>query len=364
MERVIDNACVAEVLNAYGISSEPELVEIFGDGLINHTFRLKILGKSWLLQQVNTTIFSDIYRLDHNYIRLQKIYQAAFPQLKEKLPFYLSLEANRLTVHYHADNGTVWRLGRFIDDCYSCNAVDSSERAFSGARAYGDFQKMLLPEKVVYWYETIPDFHNPVNRMRLLLDAQKENRVGRNNQALDIFKKIMQYGDLVAECGKILRLRQVKRRVTHNDTKINNVLFQQRDNSAFCVVDWDTVMPGALMFDFGDMVRTMVPSVDEEQDYHEVFFRDDVFECVLNGYLDPLVNDLMDEEVLSLAYGSKLVPFIQTVRFLTDFLNGDTYYKTTSPDQNLNRAYNQFCLFEQILQHESFIVGGVRKFVG
>jgi hypothetical protein len=255
---------------------------------------------------------------------------------------------------YVDDDGQYWRAYRFIEGAKTFDEVTSERQAFEAARAFGEFQRMLADLPGERLAESIPHFHDTPKRFTDFECAVNADVAGR---AKDVRDEIAFAAERRFIAGLLAEAR-LPERVTHNDTKLNNVLLDERTGEGICVIDLDTVMPGLAAYDFGDMVRTMTcPAAEDERDLARVEMRFALFEAVLRGYLAGTGNFLTPAERESLIPGAKVIVFEQGVRFLADHLAGDTYYKVSRAGQNLDRCRTQFKLLESIEEQESEMAG-------
>jgi hypothetical protein len=251
---------------------------------------------------------------------------------------------------WHTDrDGNYWRAYRFIENARSYDAVDSPEQAFQAARAFGQFQQMLSNFPAPRLLDTIPDFHNTPKRFAALEQAIEADVALR---AMTV-KPEIEFALARKTIAPRLLAARLPERVTHNDTKFNNVLLDDNTGEGICVIDLDTVMPGLAAYDFGDMVRTTTsPAMEDEQDLSRVTMQFPMFEALVRGYLESARGFLTREEKQHLAFAGKLITFEIGVRFLTDYLSGDTYFKVHRDGHNLDRCRTQFKLVESIERQE------------
>jgi aminoglycoside phosphotransferase (APT) family kinase protein len=256
--------------------------------------------------------------------------------------------------HWHVDaEGDYWRAYWFIEGANTSDEVGSARQAFEAARAFGEFQRQLADLPAPRLHESIPGFHDTARRIAVLeqavgADAAERCDAAREEIAFVASRKALALALLGAGLPE---------RVTHNDTKLNNVLLDDETGEGICVIDLDTVMPGLAAYDFGDMVRTMTCGASEdEEDLSRVAMNFELFEAVLRGFLDGAGSFLTAQERASLIDGAKVIVFEQGIRFLTDYLAGDRYYKVSRPEQNLDRCRTQFKLLESIEQQEDEMV--------
>jgi len=252
---------------------------------------------------------------------------------------------------YQDEQHDYWRCFHFIDHSITLERVENGRQAQEAAKAFGNFMVALSGFEPSALHITIQDFHNIGKRLNDLDEAVYSDRLSRRSRATDEIKKVAEMKNIASE---FLSVRaDLPIRVTHNDTKINNVLFDANTGKGLCVIDLDTVMPGTLLSDFGDMVRTFTsPSEEDEKDLSKVFFRPEIFIALSQGFLEETVHILSQVEKNNLILGGKIMIYMQAIRFLTDFLAGDLYYKTDYPEHNLVRTRNQLKLLNSFLKHE------------
>jgi aminoglycoside phosphotransferase (APT) family kinase protein len=248
------------------------------------------------------------------------------------------------------EDGDYWRAYYYISGARTYDAVENCEQAFQAARAFGRFQDLLAGTPPPRLHDTIPDFHNTPKRFEALLAAISADTAGRSVTT----KPEIEFALLREPIVSILQNANLPERVTHNDTKFNNVLLDDATGEGICVVDLDTVMPGLAPYDFGDMVRTTTsPTEEDEQDLSKVTMQFPMFEALVRGYLSSARGFLTKDEQRLLAFSGKLITFEIGIRFLTDYLSGDTYFKIHREGHNLDRCRAQFKLVQSIeLQEE------------
>ena len=245
-------------------------------------------------------------------------------------------------------DGNYWRVFDFVHGSHSYDLVPGPGIAREGGRAWGWFVRMLSDFRVDGLEETIPDFHNAEFRITNFKNAVHGNVAGRLSGIRDLVDALLDRSEGMKKIHSLGREGRIPLRVTHNDTKINNVLFNQ-DDQWMCVIDLDTVMPGYVHFDFGDAIRTFTNMGDEdEQDLDKIAFNLSYFKAFAKGFLSETRGILEREELSSLAFSPLYIVYEQTIRFLTDYLEGDRYYKTRYADHNLVRSKAQFRLLEHM----------------
>ena len=248
--------------------------------------------------------------------------------------------------YYFHDGKSYWRIMRFIPDADTFNTVNPKYAKFAGA-AFGEFQAMLADIPVELG-ETIVNFHNMEFRIEELQEAIKNDKKGRVKEVQHIIDEINKRSDEMCKGERLHREGKLPKRVCHCDTKVNNMMFD-KDGQVLCVIDLDTVMPNFIFSDFGDFLRTGANTVQEDDKrIDKVAFRMDIFKAFTEGYLSSAKQFLTPLEIENLPYAAALFPYMQCVRFLTDYINGDTYYRIEYPEHNLVRTENQFKLLQSV----------------
>ena len=324
--------------------------EPYGSGHIHDTFRIETAETSkddYILQRLNNRIFKNIPELQHNIERVtvhlrNKLSSIPGSDIKREC---LQLIPSREGKTWIVDNdGNFWRMYIFISNHHSYNIVDSPDKAFEGGKAIGRFQAMLSDMPGGPLFETIPAFHNIEKRLEAFLTKVKENPAGRVDSVKEEIDQIMRRTE---EMKIILRLGKegkIPLRITHNDTKFNNILLDE-NNKALCVIDLDTVMPGYVHYDFGDAIRTAANTASEdEDDLSKVRMDINLFKAYSEGYLSETIETLNDIEIEYLAFAPQLITYTIAVRFLTDFIDGDNYFKIHHKLHNLQRTRAQLRL--------------------
>ncbi|HKJ41642.1 MAG TPA: aminoglycoside phosphotransferase family protein [Sunxiuqinia sp.] len=338
----------------FEIEGAIQSIESYGSGHIHETYRLKNRNpdmNDYILQKINTHIFGNVPKLmgnieyvtEHLRRKLRKI-QGANPE-KEVLTLVATNSGNSFYKH---PDGSYWRMYIFLKGTRSYDLVSTEQQALEGGRAYGRFQALLADLDTTPLFEILPDFHNLDYRINLLNEAIENdpcNRLNEVNEEIEFVKARIVRMKTVLNMGQA---GQLPLKTTHNDTKFNNVLLDQNDK-AQCVIDLDTVMPGYVAYDFGDAIRTIVnTAAEDEKDLDKIGVNMQLFEAFARGFLQEAVDDLTPDEIESLAYGSLLLPYMIGVRFLTDYLDGDNYFKIHFPGHNLQRARAQFQLTKKL----------------
>jgi hypothetical protein len=321
--------------------------EVFGSGHIHDTYRIRTDKDDYILQRINNKIFRNIPQLQNNIERVTV-------HLRNKLKQIPGADVRRECLQLISSNegkswiedgfGNFWRMFFFIPDHRSYNIVDSPAKAYEGGKAIGRFQAMLADMPGDPLYETIPFFHNIEKRLDTFLLKVNENPVGRLEEVREEVDQILIRGE---EMKTILRLGEQNKipvRITHNDTKFNNILLDKNDR-ALCLIDLDTVMPGYVHYDFGDAIRSATnTSSEDEKDLTKVSMDIRLYKAYSEGFLSETRNTLNAVEKEYLAFAPKLITYTMAVRFLTDYIDGDNYYKIHYEKHNLQRARSQLQL--------------------
>ncbi len=318
----------------------------FGNGHINDTFLTETSRGNFILQRVNKNIFR-IEELVANFEVLFNTLDDFEGQSGFKLTHAL-YRTNSGKYHFVDDEGFAWRLAELLPGAISHEISGTPETSYLAAKAMGKFQLFLNTLPLEKFSDTIVNFHDLPRRFRDYQKSLKTSLKDRLEKAKHEIGIAGRYGYIVSQ--SLEAVDGVLVRITHNDTKINNILFS---GDQILVIDLDTVMAGVIMHDYGDMVRTFSsPAAEDEPNLKKVVFRMEHFKALTKGYLEPLKDNLSDKEKKSLLTGAKSIIYEQSLRFLTDFLNGDIYYKTAYPEHNLVRTRTQFKLLESIIKNE------------
>ncbi len=324
------------------------------NGHIHDTWAVSISekeGHEYVIQKLNNNVFRNIPGVQENiervtlHLRKRLLDIPGSDQARESLTLISSKEGKSWITD---NNGEFWRMYLYIRNHRSYNIVDSASKAYEGGRAVGRFQSMLsdLPGKPLN--ETIPWFHNIEKRLETFFKALGKDSSNRACEAEGEIRFISDRAEKMKIIEKAGRLKSIPLRITHNDTKFNNILFDQ-DDRALCMIDLDTVMPGYVLYDFGDSVRTAASSaVEDEKDLSRVRIDKGLFEAFARGYILEAGSFLTAEEKDLLAIAPQVITYTMAVRFLTDFLEGDHYYKIHHPRHNLQRTRTQLRLVESM----------------
>jgi len=310
----------------------------------------------YIHQRINTSVFKDPEAVMKNIMRVTT-------HIRHKLETQGAREITRRTLtvvptrdgqpFYRNAKDECWRAFIFIERAQTFEAVKSPEQAFEAGQAFGNFQCLLSDLQGERLAETIPDFHHTRKRFMALQKAIEEDHCNRARLAKKEIDFALKQEPMVDVLLNALAAGELPERITHNDTKFNNVMLDAETGRQMCVLDLDTVMPGLVHYDFGEMVRTTTsPTLEDELDLSKVRVRMPMFEALARGYLSAAQSFLTPKEKSLLAFSGKLITFTIGIRFLTDFLVGDTYFRVHRPNHNLDRCRTQFKLVESIERQE------------
>lgn len=339
------------ILKAFGFDAGHTEVKPLGDGLINTTWLVKDLAteKEFVFQQINVNVFKDPDAITSN-IRLIDDY------LKENHPQYLftspvkALDGSDMVL---SPDGGYFRLFGYIGGSVTHNELEKPLQAYEAARQFGQFTRLLAGINISKLKTTIPDFHNLTLRFDQFTDSLKNASPERLENAKEVIEFLLAGRNIALEYLDITQSPDFKLRVTHHDTKISNVLFDNQDKG-LCVIDLDTIMPGYFISDMGDMMRTYLsPVSEEESDFSKITVRPEFFRAIVKGYLSQMKDELTDAEKKAIIYAGKFMIYMQALRFIADYLNNDVYYGSRYEGHNLVRGMNQVVLLQRYLEQEA-----------
>ncbi len=354
----MDSKAIAiKALNEYGINED---IKPYGNGHINDTF--VTYSHNYLIQRINTNVFKKPEELMENidnvtqFLKNKVLREGGDPERAA-----LTVIKTKYGKNYCVVDGNAYRVYKFLKNTKSIEFSKSLEDLYCAGESFGHFQMLLDDYPADTLFETIADFHNTPKRVEQLKEAIKNDIAGRK---ASVQKEI----DFALECAEFasvvvdeLKKGTVPLRVTHNDTKINNILFDEATGKAICVIDLDTVMPGSSLYDFGDALRMGASTgAEDETNLDLVNFDVKAFESFAKGYLSKMKDKLTQKEIELLPFSAKLLTYECGIRFLADYLNGDTYFKIHREHHNLDRARNQFKLVRDIATKEEELKQVVR----
>ncbi len=357
--KVSDYHSIQQILSKYGYEDSIGSIQTYGSGHINDTYLIEVLDNQYIFQRVNKNIFN-AEALTSNY----EVLYEALEGYQKKHQLVLSprcFQSQQHNYHEQDKHGSPCRLLDFVNKSTTYDISPSAEVSHKAAQAFGRFQVFLNTMTTTEFQETIANFHDPMARFKEFQRALLHGDSERKAKAEDTIRLASSHASIISEISNVMQQGVLPKRITHNDTKLNNVVFTDTDA---WVIDLDTVMPGSIIFDFGDMVRTFTsPEAEDSSDLAAIQLRLDHFEALCRGYLKPLKNELHPMEVKHLLLGTKSVIYVQALRFLSDYLMGDTYYKTQYPSHNLTRSASQFKLLNDLILNKNEIRNILNSYV-
>lgn len=352
----------------FRLAGEPLEITPLPTGHINDTFILTAQEKGQatrcILQRINHAVFKEPIPTMSNILRVtEHIRRKALQDDAELAARQLTVFSTHEGLGYYQDaGGNVWRVYNFIEDAVTHDTLASTEPAYEAARMFGWFQRMLIDLPGPPLHETIRGFHDTPRRLQVFRDVLKADKFDRAKNAkaeIDFLRSHAEICDVLAE---LVKMGEVPVRIAHNDAKINNVMLDKRTGRGVCVIDLDTVMPGLSIYDFGDLVRTAAcRAAEDERDLSKVAVSFSMFCALVRGFVSQTGEFLTPAERQHLAFAGKLITFEQFIRFLTDYLAGDVYYKVHREGHNLDRCRTQMVLVQSIMDQEKAMDALVEK---
>ncbi|SKB91494.1 phosphotransferase enzyme family protein [Daejeonella lutea] len=353
------SSTVEKVAEKYGYSPDQIQSQKFGTGHINSTYLLSVDGedKKFILQSINQNVFKDPLIIAQN-VRLVGEY------LKKNYPEYLfvgsipALSGEEMPLV----DGVYWRMSRFIPNSVAYDTLSDPKQAFEAAEQFGRLSKLLSRFDPSLLRPSIPGFHDLNLRYDQFKEAHANAEEGLKLKASHQIETALSHSFIVDFFNSYKNSPDFPDRAMHHDTKISNMLFDKTTNEGLCVIDLDTLMAGKFISDLGDMMRTYVCAFSEnEADMDKIFIRVEYFEAIINGYLKEMGSILTNTEKDLILFSGKYLIYMQALRFLTDYLNGNVYYPISYPEQNLVRTVNQFKLLSEFFSKEKILQSIVDK---
>lgn len=360
---------VKNIAKQFQITGEVISAEKYGSGHINDT-RLVITKTEsgevqYILQKINKNVFRDPASLMKNFASVtsylaELIKKEGGDPLRETLNIIKTNDGN---IYYVDEAGDYWRMLVFVVNTQSFDKVERPEQFYQSAVAFGNFQYMLRDFPADTLVETIVNFHNTPDRLRQLREAVERDSEGRLQEVSAEVDFVLSREEFAGTFERAHKEGKLPLKVTHNDTKLNNILFDANDGRALCIIDLDTIMPGYAVNDFGDSIRFgATTALEDEADLSKVNFDIELYELYVKGFIEGSKGGLTPFEVEMLPYAAIMMTFECGTRFLTDYLSGDTYFRTSRPKQNLDRARNQFKLVSDMEKRIDEMRAIVRKY--
>ena len=360
------NMELLEIIKQFNINGDIESVEPFGEGHINDTYLVtcKNCEIKYVFQRLNTSVFPnykgvmDNIHLLTSYLRKIIEKEGGDPE-RETMTLVLTKDGQN---HLFID-GSCYRMSLLIRNTKTYQTVENEGLFQSSGYAFGKFIARLDDFDASQLVEVIPNFHDTVDRCKKFEEAMCDNKAGRIDNVLPELAFVEYRKDFMKKIVSSLNKKEIPLRVTHNDTKLNNILMDADTDEAVCVIDLDTIMPGSLLYDFGDSVRFGCSTAKEdEKDLSKVHFDLNLYDIFTKGFLEGIGDKITKKEVMMLHIGAIMMTLECGTRFLTDYLNGDTYFKTAYPDHNLVRARTQFRLVEEMEKNVENMINIANKY--
>jgi thiamine kinase-like enzyme len=345
-----------DIIALFDISEKATEVKPMGEGMINDTYKVFVEGfekPKYVLQRINNAVFQNVDMLQDN---IEKITNHIRMKGKNTLKFFRTKKSDK---SYYFDGNRYWRLMLYVTDSTTFQTINT-EYSYLAGKSFGEFEHLLSDMKETIG-EIIPNFHNIEFRLKQLHDAVKEDKVGRVGlpEVKYYINEIEKRNDKMTLGERLFREGKLPKRICHCDTKVNNMLFD-KNGEVLCIIDLDTTMPSFVFSDYGDFLRDAANTgAEDDPNLDNIDFNMEIFKAFTKGYLEGTKNFLLPIEKENLPYAVLLFPYMQTVRFLTDYINGDSYYKIKYPEHNLVRTRAQWRLFEKVEEKEDLL----RKYI-
>jgi len=332
-----------EIAGRFAVTGEIAYCERYGNGHINETYLVKTVSDQWyILQKINNHVFKDVCGLMHNIASVTGYLAKQNTDPRRTLHLVPTLSGD---TYLKDENGAFWRMYDFVTDSICLEKAETSEDFYQSALAFGEFQRQLDGFPAETLTETIVNFHNTPDRYRQLHEAIERDVCGRCADVAEEIEFALAHEEEAATLVELLAQGKLPLRVTHNDTKLNNVMLDAQTRKPLCVIDLDTVMPGLAAYDFGDSIRFGASTAaEDEKDLSKVEMSMELFEIFAKGFKESFGDSLTPMERQTLPMGAKLMTLECGIRFLTDYLSGDVYFRIHRPEHNLDRCRTQFKL--------------------
>lgn len=360
-----------EALKSMKFDGDVINVKSFGSGIINDTFLVTCKNNKgnenkYILQKINSSIFKNVEKLMENYCGvcdyLKKIVSENGGDVERETITVVPTNSGKSYLKDSLDN--YWRAIKFISDTVTYDVAESAEDFYKVGKAFGEFQNKLAGYNAENLYESIPNFHNTKERFKTFLLAIENNKARRLESVRSEVDFILEREKDTSILLDLYENGELPLRVTHNDTKISNILMDANTKNGICIIDLDTIMPGISLYDFGDAIRSgATHALEDEKDLDKVYVDLEFFEAFTKGFLEGTNSSLTEKEIEMLPMGAKVITLEQAIRFLTDYLDGDVYYKTSYSNQNLDRTRTQLKLVKDIEEKWNELNNIVNKYV-
>lgn len=367
-----DSRSLEDAVYAFGFGTQCSYVKPFGEGHINETYAVYMPGADgkdvplYVLQRININVFKNPDQVMDNIFGvteyLRNVIREEGGDLDRETLSYIKTKSGE--TYFEDADGQPWRCLHYVPNSVCYQMVERPEQFYQSALSFGHFLKQLGDYPAESLYETIPQFHDTAKRFRDFEDAQRKDVKNRARQCREEIDFVLSRKDDCDVLMKQLKEGKLPLRVTHNDTKLNNILFDKDTDEGLCIIDLDTIMPGLAANDFGDSIRFGASTAEEdEKDLDKVHFDMDLYDIYVKGYLEMAKDVLTPAEVDSLPWGARLMTLECGMRFLADFLQGDVYFKTAYPEHNLVRARTQFRLVKEMEEQFDEMNAILKKYI-
>ena len=355
-------ADINKIVAKFNTDSKATSIAPCGNGLVNHTFVVNTESNTrYLLQAINKNVFPNGAELVNNIYKITSFLKTKTDDKRAVITLIPTKDGK----YYHLDGeGVYWRMSDYLDDVVCLERFDTLEEFYECAYGFGNFQKMLSDFPVDTLYETIPNFHNTPLRFERFMEVVEKDPLGRAEEVMDEIEFFISEKNFYSVLFDANKDGSLPIRVTHNDTKTNNVMLDQDTRKAVRVIDLDTVMPGFSVNDFGDAIRFGAnTAAEDERDLSKVSLDLELFDVYTEGFLKGCAGGLTETEIMLLPEGAKMMTVECGMRFLTDYLEGDVYFKTKYPGHNLDRARTQIELVRDMNRKWQAMKDIVKKYI-
>ncbi len=356
MDKIVE-AQLEKICRIFQIQGEMRACGLISSGNINHTYHVTFQDaqheKEYIIQRINTYVFKDPCSIMHNIDLITKHIRKKLDCPSEETDRYVLhlLQTSSGENYYISENGDVWRMYPFITDSVAYDNCNDPQILRAAGTAFGLFQTQLADFDASTLHETIPNFHNTALRLKTFFEHIKEDPCGRVQELDEEIAYIRSMQEIASRLTNMLNSNEIPLRVTHNDTKTNNVLIDSRTNQPLAVIDLDTVMPGLAMHDFGDAIRFAANvAAEDEPDTTKVRMDLELFRAFAEGFIEQTARSLTEKEIETMALGAVTITVELAVRFLDDYITGDKYFKVNYPGHNLVRARCQLTLAKDMIR--------------
>ena len=365
MKNKLTNEELQNALSRFTLEGEVKSCSPYGSGHINDTFLVEA-GRKYILQRINSEIFTKPRELMENVdlvcrFMTEEIKKQGGNPERESLQIIKTKDGS---LYYEDEMKNFFRMYLYITDCKAFDLVEKPEHFYESAYAFGHFQKLLSDFPAEKLHETIPHFHDSPQRFQHFLKAVEEDKFDRKKDCEEEIQFFLSHEKDLSYALALLKKGELPLRVSHNDTKLNNVLFDANTEKALCIIDLDTVMPGLSIFDFGDAIRFGANTgAEDEEDLSKISLSLPLFSLYTKGFLEACGSSLWEKEILSLPEGAKIMTLECGMRFLTDYLQGDSYFHVKRPRHNLDRARTQIALVKDMEKKWTEMKEEVKKYL-